>query len=110
MEWFRFALTALFLAISILSFASAVLGVSRFGFIMNRIHAAGIGDTVGLGSAALAAMISCGEVAVFFKLLLIVVFMWCTSPVTTHFLGQIEIHMDRTLPDHIRQEDPHDRS
>ena len=105
MEWFRFALTAFFLVVSILAFASAVMGVSRFGFIMNRIHAAGIGDTMGLACAATAAMVGGGEVSVILKLLLIVIFMWCTSPVTTHFLGQIEYHMDHTLADHIKQED-----
>ena len=109
MEWIRFAFVAFFLALSIFSFVSAVLGVSHFGFIMNRIHASGVGDTLGLASAAIAVMIGTGEIAVILKLILIVVFMWCTSPVTTHFLGQIEYHMDRTLNDHVEREDRHDR-
>ena len=105
MEWFRFALVAFFLALAVFSFASAVLGVSRFGFIMNRIHAAGIGDTLGLFSAALAVMIGSGEAAVILKLILIVVFLWCTSPVSTHFLAQIEYYMDRLLHEHVKRED-----
>ena len=108
MEWVRFALVAFFLALALFAFASAVLGANHFGFIMNRIHASGVGDTLALGCTALAVMIGTGEVAVILKLLLIMVFMWCTSPVTTHFLGQIEYHMNRELDDYARREDRHD--
>ena len=105
MEWIRFALTALLLALALFSFASAVLGVYRFGFIMNRIHASGIGDSFGLLCAALAVMISSGEVAVILKLILIVGFMWCTSPVSAHFIAQIEYYMHRNLNDYMERED-----
>ena len=108
MEWFRFILTAVLLAVSVIAFASGVAGNFRFGFVLNRIHAAGIGDTLGLLCAALAVMIGSGEAAVILKLILIVVFMWCTSPVSTHFLGQIEYYMDDTLDEHVRREDEDD--
>ena len=110
MEWVRFALTAVLLAASVFSFASAVLGVFSFGFIMNRIHAAGIGDSLGLFCAVLAAMIGSGEPAVILKLILIVVFMWCTSPVSTHFIAQIEYYMDQKLDDYVEREDKHDNT
>ena len=62
MEWVRFTLTAVLLACSVFCFASAVLGVYSFGFILNRIHASGIGDSLGLFCAVLAVMIGSGEV------------------------------------------------
>lgn len=108
MEWFRFALTALFLGLALISMITAVLGNSRFGFIMNRIHAAGIGDTVALFFAALAAVIGMGELFPGLKIFLVVVFMWCTSPVATHFLAQIEYYMNDHLEDYVRREDSHD--
>ena len=52
MEWVRFALTAVLLACSVFCFASAVLGVYSFGFILNRIHASGIGDSLVIFSRA----------------------------------------------------------
>ena len=110
MEWFRFFLTALFLGIAVFSFASAVLGTFRFGFIMNRIHAAGIGDTVALLCVVLASVIGSGEVMTILKLILVLVFMWCTSPVSTHFLGQIEYYMDPQLNRFVEREDQHESS
>ncbi len=110
MEWVRFALTAVLLAIAIFSFASAILGVYIFGFIMNRIHASGIGDSLGLFCAALAVMIGSGEAVVILKLFLIVCFMWCTSPVSTHFIAQIEYYMDTKLGRFVKREDQNDAS
>ena len=110
MEWVRFAITAILLVLAVFCFASAVLGVYSFGFIMNRIHASGIGDSLGLLSAALAVMTASGEAAVILKLVLIVGFMWCTSPVSTHFIAQIEYYMDQTLNSYVEREDQHDRA
>ena len=110
MEWFRFALTALFLGISVFSFATAVLGTFRFGFIMNRIHAAGIGDTVGLLCVVLASVIGSGDLMTILKLILVLIFMWSTSPVSTHFLGQIEYYMDAQLDRFVEREDQHESS
>ncbi|MBO5520398.1 MAG: monovalent cation/H(+) antiporter subunit G [Eubacterium sp.] len=108
MEWIRFILTAVCLGIAVFSFATAVLGTFRFGFIMNRIHSAGIGDTAALFFVVLASVIGSGELMTILKLVLVLVFMWCTSPVSTHFLGQIEYYMDRTLDQNVEREDQHE--
>ena len=104
MEWVRFALTAVLLACSVFCFASAVLGVYSFGFILNRIHASGIGDSLGLFCAVLAVMIGSGEAVVILKLCLIVAFMWCTSPVSTHFIAQVEYYMNQKLGKYVERE------
>ena len=110
MEWFRFVLTALLLGFAVFSFTSAVLGVFRFGFIMNRIHAAGIGDTAALFCVVLASMIGTGDAMTILKLVLVLIFMWCSSPVSTHFLGQIEYYMDKQLDRYVEREDQHESS
>ena len=99
MEWLRFGVTALFLLLSFVSFAAASVGNLRFGYMLNRIHAAGIGDTTGLLFAALAAMTGSGELSVILKLILLVVFWWFTSPVSTHFLAQIEVYTNEAIED-----------
>lgn len=108
MEWVRFWLTALLLIGSLAAIASAVLGNYRFDFIMNRIHSAGIGDTLGVFLAALAVIIGMGQPSVILKIILVLVFLWCTSPVATHFIGQIEYYMDDSLDEHMRREDVDD--
>ena len=89
-EWIRFFITAALLLLGLFSFVSAVAGVYRFGYVMNRMHAAGIGDTLGLLCVILAMAVSSGINMDTLKLLLLVFFMWFTSPVSTHFLGQVE--------------------
>lgn len=101
-EWIRFWVTAALLILALLSFASAVIGVWRFGFVMNRMHAAGIGDTLGLLAVIAACVVSSTGLMDALKLILLIVFMWFTSPVSTHFLGQVEYftnpHLSEELP------------
>lgn len=97
MEWIRFAVVAALLAGALLAFISAVIGVYRFGFVMNRMHAAGIGDTLGLFLVVSAMVIASGFNLDSFKLILLVFFMWFTSPVSTHFLGQVEYYSNHQI-------------
>ncbi len=102
MEWIRFVLTAVFMIVGLCSFICAVLGVFNFGYIMNRLHAAGIGDTMGLMSVLVALMISAGFGMDLFKLIAVAAFMWCTSPVSTHFMGQIEYFTNPDLSSYLK--------
>ncbi|MBQ9065220.1 MAG: monovalent cation/H(+) antiporter subunit G [Blautia sp.] len=95
MEWVRFFITAALLLLGLFSFISAVTGVYRFGFVMNRMHAAGIGDTLGLLCIILALAVQSGLDMDTLKLLLLIFFMWFTSPVSTHFLSQVEYYTNR---------------
>ena len=96
-EWIRFIITAVLMAAGIFFFATAVLGANRFGFVMNRMHAAGIGDTAGLFFVIHALFVAAGVHADTLKLSLIVFFMWFTSPVSSHFLSQIEYYTNPEL-------------
>ena len=89
-EWIRFFLIAAVLIAALIAFTGAVLGAWRFGFVMNRLHAAGIGDTLGVLLVIIAAVISAGLSLESLKLVLIAAFLWFTSPVSTHFVGQVE--------------------
>ena len=104
MEWLRFILTAILLTAAFASFLSAVVGVYRFNYVMNRMHAAGIGDTMGLFFVLLALGISAGSILDVMKLALVAFFMWFTSPVSTHFMSQIEYFTNRDLYTYIRRD------
>ena len=101
-EWIRFGLTALLLLTALASFTLAVRGVWHFGFVLNRVHAAGIGDSQGILCVAAAVAVAPGPGLGILKLLLILVFLWLTSPTSTHFLGQVEYY---TNPDLYRYVD-----
>lgn len=96
-EWIRFFVVAGILAFALVCFGAAVKGVWSFGFVMNRMHAAGIGDTLGLFCVVVALCIARGPAMESLKLLLLVVFLWSTSPVSSHFLIQIEYFTNPNL-------------
>lgn len=102
-EWIRFFLVAALMLTGLFGFVSGVIGVYRFGFVMNRMHAGGIGDTFGLFLIAAALMIASVRAADALKLLLAVVFMWFTSPVSTHFLSRIEYDTNPHLDDYVER-------
>lgn len=108
MEWLKFWLTAALLILCLFALVSAVLGSKRFGFILNRVHAAGIGDTAAVFLGALGVAIELWQLFPALKLLLVVIFMWVTAPVSAHFLGLIEYHMNDHLEDYMRREDLND--
>ena len=60
-EWIRFGLTAICLITALIGFTAAVIGANRFGFVMNRMHAAGIGDTLGIFGVVCAVMLREGD-------------------------------------------------
>lgn len=64
------------------------LGMLRLPDMFSRMHAAGIIDTAGTGLVMLGLMVQAGFTQVTIKLLLIVIFILYTSPVSTHALAQ----------------------
>ncbi len=104
LEWIRFGLCAVCLITAMICFTAAVLGANRFGFIMNRLHAAGIGDTLGLFLVAVSIIIGDGFHMQEIKMLMILVFMTFTSPVSSHFLTQLEYFTNPHLYSYVKRD------
>ena len=103
-EWIRFFCVAVLLLTGIAAFVTEVLGLLRFGFVMNRMHAVGVGDSFGLLFVIAAMILSSGPGAAALKLFLLILFMWLTSPVSTHLLGRIEMNTNPFIERHVRRE------
>lgn len=88
-EWIRFGLTALCVLAGCFALLTAMVGLFRFDFTLNRLHAASIADTLGLSLLVLAVMLAVGLRPVLWKLLLVVILQWCTSPLSGHMLAQL---------------------
>lgn len=69
----------------------AVLGVFRFKYVLNRMHAAAMVDTLGILLILSGLMVLVGFSALFLKMLSIIVFMWMASPVTSHLIARAEV-------------------
>ena len=91
LEWIRFLLGALLLLSGTFFIVSSVIGNYRFRYVLARMHAAGLGDTLGILLLFAGIAILCGFSVFTLKLLLIILLLWATSPVASHLIMQMEI-------------------
>lgn len=91
MHWIRFVLGTLCLAFGLFFIVSSVVGNFRFKFVLNRMHSAALGDTLGLLGIVLGTCFYHGFNATTVKLLVIIALVWITSPVASHLIMLMEL-------------------
>lgn len=96
-EWIRFIIAAAFLITGLVFEVLAVFGVNRFKKALNRIHAAAMGDTLGILFIFLGLIVMRGFSMDSLKLLLVILFFWLASPVSGHMIGRLEVMTDQHL-------------
>ena len=96
-EWVRFIAGTLVLLTGISIFLLEVFGLYRFHFVLDRMHAAAMGDTLGIGVSLLGLIIFSGFNFTSLKMLLVVVFLWFASPVSSHLIARLEVVTDEEL-------------
>lgn len=99
-EWLRFLAGTLVLLAGISIFLLEVFGLYRFHFVLDRMHAAAMGDTLGIGVSLLGLIIFSGFNFTSLKMLLVVVFLWFASPVSSHLIARLEVVTDEELDKH----------
>ena len=97
LEWIRFFIGTVVLVIGLLTFALEVFGSYRFKFVLNRMHAAGMGDTLGIGISLVGLIIFSGLNFTSLKMFLVVCFLWFASPVSSHLIARLEVATDEEL-------------
>lgn len=97
MEWVRLSVSAVFFLLGLLVFLAATVGVNKFKRALNRMHAAALGDTLGILFMILGLVIWKGLSFASFKLLLVVLFFWLASPVAGHMISRLEVMTDEDL-------------
>ena len=60
-------------------------------YVLNRMHAAAMGDTLGIGFSFLGLMIMSGWNFTTLKLFLVILFLWFSSPVSSHLIARLEV-------------------
>lgn len=100
-SWFVFGIVAALFAAAAAATVVAMLGVYRFHFALNRMHSASIIDTLALFFVVVGLIISVGEVFSALKLLLILIFMWVGSPISSHLVSKLEVLTDSELSKHL---------
>ena len=64
---------------------------NRFSECLTRMHAAAMGDTLGLGLIILGLIVLFGFSFTTVKLVLVVAFLWTTGPVSSHLIAQMMV-------------------
>jgi len=119
-EWIRFGLTALLILGGLFAMFCSVLGLYLFDFALNRIHSAALSDTLSLLLFMAGIMLATGfhpllerygsrltglpegtEFPLLLKLLLVLLFQWCTAPLSSHMLAKFEYKVDENLTRHV---------
>lgn len=90
-EWIRLVLGAAILLAGLLTFALEVFGSFRFHYVLNRMHAAAMGDTLGIGISLIGLILFSGWNVTSLKMLLVLLFLWCASPVSSHLIARLEV-------------------
>ncbi len=99
-EWIRFLIGSLFILTGIVIFFTELFGVFHFKYVLNRMHAAAMGDTLGISACLIGLMIFSGLNFTTLKLFLIVVFLWFASPVSSHVLAKLETVTNEKLTEY----------
>ncbi len=97
-------IAAVFIIFGLLLFATEIYGVNRFSFIMNRMHAAAIGDTLAVMSCMLGLIVYTGFHFTSLKLLMVVVFLCFSSPVSSHLIMNLVVETDEKTDLHYARE------
>ncbi len=77
----------------------AVTGTFRFKYVLNRMHAAALCDTLGMLLMLSGVIVSLGFTLLSAKVAIIIVFQWMASPVLSHLISRAEVMTHPHLSD-----------
>lgn len=104
MEWIRFMIGITLIIMGLLVFVIQLIGVYKFKYILNRMHAAGMGDTMGISLCLLGAIFLFGWSFTSLKIALITAFLWLASPVSSHLIARLEVTTNEDLEQYCKVE------
>ena len=96
-RWIQLAAAAACLLVGIIFMVLAVFGVNRFHKALNRMHAAAMGDTLGILFVFAGLIVMRGFSMDSLKLFLVILFFWSAGPVSGHMISRLEAMTDEEL-------------
>ncbi|MDD6466772.1 MAG: monovalent cation/H(+) antiporter subunit G [Erysipelotrichaceae bacterium] len=97
----RLILASIFLLSGIFCVAVSVLGLFRFNYVLNRMHAASIADTLGLFLSVIGLMLLAENCFHLIRLGLAIIFLWMASPVCSHLIARTEVLTNEKVNERI---------
>lgn len=87
----RMLLGAVLILFGVVTMVVATVGIFRFKYVLSRMQAAALVDTLGILLLLAGIVVLAGWQALSAKAVLIIVFMWLASPVTSHLIARTEV-------------------
>ena len=103
-EWIRFLTGAALLLAGVAIFIIEMVGVFRFKYVLNRMHAAALGDTLGIGFCLLGLIVMSGLNFISLKMFLVIIFLWFSSPASSHLIARLEVTTNEDKEEHYEIE------
>lgn len=100
LEWIKFIAGTIFLLLGLGIFFVEIYGVFHFKYVLNRMHIAAVGDTLGISLSLLGLMIMSGLTFTTLKIFLVIVFLWFASPVSSHLIARLEVTTNEKIEEH----------
>lgn len=97
LEWIRFIVAAICILIGLFFVVTALFGIYKFKYVMNRMHAAALCDSLGILFIILGCIILTGLNMASLKYLLVILFFWFAGPVSSHLIDRLEVTTNEEL-------------
>lgn len=104
METLQTILGSVFLLAGCVVFGMEIFGIFKLKYVLNRMHMAAMGDTLGLELSIIGLMIMSGWNIVTLKIFLVLFFLTITSPISSHLLAKLEVVIGDTDKEFTREE------
>ena len=101
-EWIRLIAGGALVICGLIIFLIELYGIFHLDYALNRMHAAAMGDTLGISFSLVGLMIFSGLNFTTLKMMLIVIFLWFASPVSSHLLAALEVTTNENLKEHCQ--------
>ena len=101
-NWIRFILGVGLIVLGVCLFVTEMIGIFKFKYVLNRMHVAGMGDTMGLSLSLLGTIILSGFNFTSLKMGLVLVFLWLASPVASHLIARLEVTTNEELENYCK--------
>ena len=86
-EWIRLIIGGILLTGGLAVFVTSVIGNFRFSDAAQRMHSAGLGDTMGICCVLAGAAVLCFNAVFVLKLAAVIALVWTSGPACSHLIA-----------------------
>lgn len=95
---------AIIMMAGVFVYVMEAVGVIKYKYVLNRMHVAGMGDTLGILLCLVGLMLISGFNFTTLKFALVIMFIFFASPTASHLIAQLVARTDEDIVKHVNIE------